>query len=153
VLFDFDATAAGAEWINDIAREAKRLRDASGGELVIGHGDWTVNHVRFAGLRPTIVYDWDSLNTDYETIFVGNSAASFTYTDHLPVEVWPTAREARAFLADYERERKRPFTPGERCAAGAAAVYSRAYSARCTHAVGKDARAMRLDEYADAFLQ
>jgi hypothetical protein len=151
-LFDFEATASGADWIDEIAREAKPLRDAGCGELVIGHGDWTVNHFRFAGLRPTIVYDWDSLNTDYETVFVGNSAASFTYTEHLPVEVWPTASEASAFLADYEQERERPFTADELRAARAAAVYSRAYSARCTHAVGKDARGMQLEEYADAFL-
>jgi hypothetical protein len=152
VLFDFEATAAGADWIDEIAREAKPLREAGVGELVIAHGDWTVKHFRFAGLRPTIVYDWDSLNTDYETIFVGNSAACFTYTEHLPVEVWPTATEAQAFLADYEQARGRPFTPEERRAAWAAAVYSRAYSARCTHAVCKDARAMQLEEYAETFL-
>jgi hypothetical protein len=151
VLFDFEATAAGAEWIDEVARAAKPLRDARVGELVIGHGDWTVKHVRFAGLRPTIVYDWDSLNTDYETVFVGNSAACFTYTEHLPVEVWPTATEAQAFLADYEQARGRPFTADERRAAGAAAVYSRAYSARCTHAVEKDAKALGLEEYAAAF--
>jgi hypothetical protein len=152
VLFDFEATAAGAEWIDEIAREAKPLRDAGAGELVIGHGDWTVKHFRFAGLRPTIVYDWDSLNTDYETVFVGLAADSFTYTEHLPVEVWPTADETAAFLADYEQERERPFTAEELRAARAAAVYSRAYGARCTHAVGKDARAMQLEEFAAAFL-
>jgi hypothetical protein len=152
VLFDFEATAAGADWIDEIAREAKPLRDAGVGELVIGHGDWTVTHFRFAGLRPTVIYDWDSLNTDYETVFVGNSAASFTYTEHLPVEVWPTASETSAFLADYEQERERPFTADELRAARAAAVYSRAYSARCTHAVGKNARALWLEEFADAFL-
>jgi hypothetical protein len=152
VLFDFEATAAGAEWIDEIARAAKPLRDAGVGELAIGHGDWTVKHVRFAGLRPTVVYDWDSLGTDYETVFVGNSAASFTYTEHLPIEVWPTAGETSAFLAEYEQERERLFTAEERRAARAAAVYSRAYSARCTHAVGKDAGAMQLDEFADAFL-
>jgi hypothetical protein len=152
VLFDFEATAAGAEWIDEIAWAAKPLRDPGAAEPVIGHGDWTVNHFRFAGLRPTVVYDWDSLNIGLETVFAGNSAASFTYTGHLAVEVWPTPSEAQAFLAGYERERGRPFTPDERRAAGAAAVYSRAYSARCTHAVGKDARAMRLEEYADAFL-
>lgn len=152
VLFDFDATAARAEWIDEIARAAKPLRDARVGELVIGHGDWTVKHFRFDGLRPTVVYDWDSLNTDYETIFVGGSAASFTYTEHLPVAVWPTPCEARAFLDDYERERERPFSAAERRAVAAAAVYSRAYAARCTHAVGKDTSRMRLEEYADAFL-
>jgi hypothetical protein len=152
VLFDFEATAAGAEWIDEIARAAKGPRDAHEGELVIGHGDWTVKHFRFDGLDPTVVYDWDSLQVDSETRFVGSSAATFTYTEHLPVVVWPTVSEARAFLDDYERERERPFSPEEQRSARAAAVYSRAYAARCTHAVGKDARQMWLDEYADAFL-
>ena len=75
-------------------------------------------------------------------------------SEFIAERMWPeaTASEASAFLADYEQERGRPFTADERRAAGAAAVYSRAYSARCTHAVGKDAGAMELDEFADAFL-
>jgi hypothetical protein len=152
VLFDFEATAEGAEWIDEIAGAAKRLRDAQVGRLVIGHGDWTVKHVRFDGLRPTVIYDWDSLNTDFETVFVGNSAATFTYTEHLPVSVWPTVEEAHAFFDEYDQARAEPFTSEERAAARAAAVYSRAYSARCTHAVGKDATRMQLLDYAEAFL-
>jgi hypothetical protein len=152
ILFDFDATAAGAEWIDDIARAAKPLRDARVGELVIGHGDWTVKHFRFHGLRPTVVYDWSSLGTDYETTYVGVAASSFTYTVHLPVPVLPTVAEARAFFEDYERARGRPFSVEERRAAHAAAVYAHAYGARCTHAVGKDARQVPLDDYAEAFL-
>jgi hypothetical protein len=152
VLFDFEATSAGAEWIDEIGRAAKQIRDERVGELVIGHGDWTVKHFRFNRLEPTVIYDWDSLNTDYETIFVGGSAATFTYTEQLPVAVWPTVSEAGAFLEDYEQERDRPLSTKERRAARAAAVYSRAYAARCTHAVGKDARHMWLEEFADAFL-
>lgn len=152
VLFDFEATAEGAEWIDEIARAAKPLRDAQVGELVIGHGDWTVKHFRFDELRPTVIYDWDSLYTDFETVFVGGAAATFTYTDHLPVSVWPTVEEAEAFLDDYAKARARPFAPEEQRAVRATAVYSRAYSTRCTHAVGKDAAAMNLREYAEAFL-
>jgi hypothetical protein len=151
VLFDFEATAGGAEWIDEIAAAAKPVRDARVGRLVIGHGDWTVKHFRFEGLRPTVIYDWD-LNTDFETVFVGGSAATFTYTEHLPVSVWPTLEEAAAFLEEYEQARTQPFAPEERAAARAAAVYSRAYSARCTHAVRKDATRMQLREYAEAFL-
>jgi hypothetical protein len=152
VLFDFEATTDGAEWIDDIARSAKPRRDASPGELVIGHGDWTVKHFRFEGLRPTVVYDWDSLNTNYETALVGAAAATFTYTDRLSVSVWPTVAEAAAFFDDYEAARVRPFSLDERRAAQAAAVYSRAYSARCTHALGKDARKIGLEDYAERFL-
>jgi hypothetical protein len=152
VLFDFEATADGAEWIDEIAAAAKPLRDARVGRLVIGHGDWTVKHFRFDGVRPTAIYDWDSLNTDFETVFVGNSAATFTYTEHLPVSVWPAVEEAHEFLNEYEQMRPEPFTSEERAAARGAAVYSRAYSARCTHAVGKDAGRMQLHEFAEAFL-
>jgi hypothetical protein len=152
VLFDFEATAAGAEWIDEIARQARTVRDSRAGQLVVGHGDWTVKHFRFDGLRPTVIYDWDSLSTDFETVFVGGAAASFTYTEHFPAEIWPAVDEARAFLDDYVQARGTPFTPEEQRAAQAAAVYSRAYSTRCTHAVGKDATSLRLPEYVQAFL-
>src|SRR5262249_34715297 len=98
VLFDFEATVAGAAWIDGLAAAAKPLRAA--GRLALGHGDWTVKHFRFDGLRPTVVYDWDSIGTDYEAVFVGNAAASFTYTEALPVRLWPSAEEARAFADD-----------------------------------------------------
>ena len=152
VLFDFEATSSGAEWIDEIAVRAKPLQESRVGALVIGHGDWTVTHFRFEGLSPTVVYDWDSLNTDFETVFVGGAAATFTYTERLPVEVWPTVAEAEAFLEEYEHARGTKFTPAEAAAARAAAVYARAYSTRCTHAVGKDTAGLRLREYAGAFL-
>jgi hypothetical protein len=152
VLFDFEATADGAEWIDEIAHTAKSLRDALAGELVVGHGDWTVKHFRFAGLRPTVIYDWDSLNTDFEMVFVGGAAATFTYTEQVPVSVWPAVDEAKAFFDDYVEARDVPFTPAEARAAQAAAVYSRAYATRCTHAVGKDTSGLDLEEYAAAFL-
>jgi hypothetical protein len=152
VLFDFEATSAGAEWIDEIAGAAKPLCDARVGALVIGHGDWTATHFRFDGLRPTVVYDWDSLNTDFEAVFVGGAAATFTYTERLPVDVWPSVTEAEAFLEEYEHARGTPFTPAEAAAARAAAVYTRAYSTRCTHAVGKDTAGLCLRGYVDAFL-
>jgi hypothetical protein len=152
VLFDFEATAVGAEWIDEIARAAKPRRDVGVGEVLIGHHDWTTKHFRFDGLRPTVVYDWDSISTDYESRFVGAAAATFTYTDRLPVSLWPTVEEAAAFFRDYEAARGRPFSDEVRRAVHAAAVYSRSYSARCSHALGKDARRMWLEEYAEAFL-
>jgi Phosphotransferase enzyme family len=152
-LFDFEATTQGAEWIDEIARAAREVRDAQPADLVIGHGDWSVKHFRFDGARPTVIYDWDSLGTDYETVLVGSAAASFTYTEHSgPVDVWPTLDEALGFLEDYRQARGRPLTPEEERATGAAAVYSRAYSTRCTHAVGKDAPRLQLREFAAAFL-
>jgi hypothetical protein len=130
----------------------KQVRDSEAGREVIGHGDWTVKRFLFDGLTPTVVHDLDSLNTDAETIFVGLAAATFTYTEQLPVELWPSVAEAQAFVAEYEQARGEPFSREERRAVGGSAVYARAYAARCTHAVGGDAHTLALLEYAEVFL-
>jgi Ser/Thr protein kinase RdoA (MazF antagonist) len=152
VLFDFEATAAGAEWIDELARAARRVRDAGEARDVIGHADWTVKHVRFRGLRPTAVYDWDSLSCDREPTLVGWAAATFTYTEAFGPARWPALEEARAFVSAYEQARGAPFQAAELRALGGAIVYARAYVARCVHALGQDARTGVLSEFADALL-
>ncbi|MFL5912969.1 MAG: hypothetical protein ACJ768_20680 [Gaiellaceae bacterium] len=149
VLFDFEATAAGAEWIDEIARVARERRDTGGSAVVIGHHDWTAKHVRFAGIKATAVYDLDSMSIDFEPVFVGTAAAHFTYD----VEPLPTADEAFQFIADYERARSSPFTRQEQATAWAAAVYGRAYTTRCWHALDGDTTKLALQEYAAALLQ
>jgi hypothetical protein len=148
-LLDFDATAAGAEWIDEIAGAARAQRDAGGGDVVIAHHDWTAKHVRWAGIKPTVVYDWDSISIGYEPLFVGEAASHFTWD----VEPLPTVDEALMFIADYERSRPSPFTRTEQATAAAAAVYGRAYTTRCVHALGGDTAALQLPEYALALLQ
>ena len=156
VLFDFEATVDGAEWIDEIARAAKRARDAGAGAEVVGHTDWSAKHVRFdADLRAVAVYDWDSLDTQPEPLLVGNAAGSFTYTEELEHDVflWPNAEEALAFIEDYEAARGAPFDDEERRAALGACVYLRAYAARCGHAFGSDVRRESgLAEFAEALL-
>lgn len=149
VLFDFDTTAAGAEWIDEIARSARERRDTSSGPLVVGHHDWTSKHVRFDGIKATAVYDWDSLSVDFEPVYVGNAAAHFTY-DLGPL---PTLDEALLFIHDYERTRSAPFTRDEQAVASAATVYGRAYTARCVHATGGDTEELDLPAFAAALLQ
>jgi len=149
VLFDFQATAAGADWIDEIGGAAKARRDQGYGDVVIGHHDWTAKHVRWAGIKPTVVYDWDSMSVDFEPIFVGEAAAHFTYE----VEPLPSVDEALMFIADYERARSSAFTREEQATAAAAAVYGRAYTTRCVHALGGDTAALQLPEYAAALLQ
>ena len=153
VLFDFEATAAGAEWIDDVARAVKPACDAEIGRRVIAHSDWSVKHFRFEGVQPVVVYDWDSLNTDREPVFAGVAAGTFTYTEELPVALWPTAAEAAAFLAEYEAARGAPFSPSEREVAEAWAVYIRAYAARCGHAVGSGHPRGALADYVDRFVR
>src|SRR5690348_5084310 len=114
-LFDFEATAAGAEWIDEIGARAAAVDRA--GREVVGHLDWAAKHVRFDDeLQPTAVYDWDSVTTEVEPVVAGQAAASFTYTEELDHAVarWPTPDEASAFLADYEHVRGAPFDSAER---------------------------------------
>jgi hypothetical protein len=155
VLFDFGATEAGAEWIDDIARAAKRVRDSGDGVEVVGHTDWSAKHLRFdPDLQLTALYDWDSVTTELEPLLVGNAAGSFTYTEELPYDVflWPSAEESSAFMDEYEAARGMPFTAGERRSAHGACVYLRAYAARCGHAFGGDARDSGLERFAEALL-
>jgi hypothetical protein len=131
--FDFVGTAAGAEWIDAIAVRAQRIRDASPGELVVGHSDWRVQHVRFADGDVTAVYDWDSLMLMSEPQAVGSAAYGFTMNWATGDLRLPTVKEGSAFVAEYEEARGRPFSPAERRSARASLVYTMAYTARCEH--------------------
>jgi len=153
VLFDFDATSTGAEWIDEIAAATRRVPDA--GTETVGHTDWSAKHFRFdEALRITAIYDWDSVTTDLETAHVGTAAGSFTYTQELdkPVGLWPSASESLAFIEEYEAGRGKPFTAGERQTVHATCVYIRAYAARCQHAYGDDAHNSGLAAFAQELL-
>jgi hypothetical protein len=155
VLFDFEATTSGAEWIDEIAATARAITDRRVGKAVVGHTDWSAKHLRFSpALDATVLYDWDSVTTDLEPNLVGTAAGSFTYTEELgdDIAVWPSTAESQAFIAEYEDERGEPFDDDERQATQAACVYLRAYAARCHHAVGGDARESGLDDLAAALL-
>ncbi len=132
-IFDFEATRAGAQWIDKFALSSKAIIDMGVGELVIGHVDWSIKHIRYVGERVRVIYDWDSLTLDREPVLVGHSAVGFTYTEFFPVAWFPTAEEARAFVAEDEEARSKPFSVDERRVLAAAATYGLAYAARCEH--------------------
>jgi hypothetical protein len=132
--FDFGATAAGAEWIDDLARAARRvLADLEPGGH-IGHFDWRVGNLGFEGERIVAIYDWDSLARAPEAVIVGCAAAQFsvdwTNLDRHPL---PTTSEMRRFVHDYETARAAPFAADERRALDAANLWKCAYGARCQH--------------------
>jgi hypothetical protein len=133
--FDFPATAAGAEWIDRLAAEARRqLDEHAAGEPVVGHGDWRVEHLRFAGGALSAVYDWDSLAVGPEPVFVGAAAHAFTADWSIERhQCIPTIEESLAFLTDYQTARGAPFNDRDRRAALSALVAAMAYSARCEH--------------------
>ena len=76
----------------------------------------------------------------YTTLGMVSGSASnyFTYTEFFGDFRGPTDEEARAFIAEYEAARGRPFTPEEKRTLKAAKTYQLAYSARCEHALHPD---------------
>ena len=122
--------------------------------LVYTAGKMRKNRIRTTvGDRVTVVYDWDSLDTQPETRIVGSAMASFTYTEELEVaSLWPSPAESLAFLADYEAARGEPLTERERRGACGAAVYLGAYVARCSWAYARVDHREPLEALANALL-
>lgn len=134
-LYNFDATKEGAEWIEALAAEARERRKFAEGPRVIGHFDYRVEHVRFEGGEVVSSFDWDSLHFEHLPVLIGSLAPHFTIDWHREDLVrTPTLDEMRAFVADFEDARGRPFTAEERFILTGSLVYGMAYSARCNHA-------------------
>lgn len=134
-IFDFEATAAGAEWIDELARSARKTIETDQSKLVLGHVDFSVKQMRLVGNSIRIIYDWDSLLLNKETVLVGKTAINFPYSEQPGIANLPTQQEALAFVAEYEAARARPFTIEERKVIAAGATLELAYGARCEHSL------------------
>jgi hypothetical protein len=134
--FNFPGTRSGAGWIDEIAARARSELDraVAGSARVVGHADWRVEHLRFAGAQLAAVYDWDSLAAGPEPLVAGWAAHAFTADWSRPrLRCVPSLEESLAFLAHYEAARGAAFTDRERRLALAALVAATAYGARCEH--------------------
>jgi aminoglycoside phosphotransferase (APT) family kinase protein len=133
-IFDFEATGAGAEWIDALAHRARAL-DSNEGPLVLGHYDFRVEHLRFDEGKLVAVHDWDSLMVGPETHVLAVAAhghtADWSQQERRNV---PTSEAMSGFIEDYEAARGAAFTPGERSVLLAHLVFTLCYSARCEHA-------------------
>jgi hypothetical protein len=139
-LFDFPATIVGADDIDHVAMLAREAMTPAG-VVVIGHGDWRSEHVRFVGTTPAVAYDWDSLRKSHEPALVGSVAHAFCADwSRDNQNQAPTLAEARAFVDEYEGARGEPFSSEERRLCGGAFAYAVAYTARCGHAMGRNER-------------
>jgi Ser/Thr protein kinase RdoA (MazF antagonist) len=138
-IFDFEGTAAGAEWIDELARRAAAVTAADLSPDVIAHTDWAARNVRIDRGEIVAVYDWDSLALVKECIAVASAAVTWCKTGE-PDEHTPTADEIDAYISAYEAARRGPPAPSLRRLSRAAAVRSMAYTARCEHALDPSER-------------
>ena len=134
-LFDFDSTGVGAEWIDDIARRAKLVREEDESVPVVAHTDWSARNVRFDESRLLAVYDWDSLALVRESTALGQAAMTWSVTADPGGTEFPNVSSVLAYMDDYESARDSRLNPGQRRAARAAAVFVLAYTARCEHSL------------------
>ena len=138
-IFDFDATVAGAKWIDELADFAlatrDRLADTCDRSTVVGHGDLRPENVLLDAGGVSSVYDLDSLVLDAEPWLVGGVARAFSTNWSLPDPMLPTAREINDFVNDYELARGTGFDDDERLLATAGTLHALAYSARCEHSL------------------
>jgi hypothetical protein len=124
----------GAEWIDDVGRQARDLLRAGAAEGVIGHCDWLAGNLRWSGDALLVVHDWDSVTVDSEAVLVGFAAALYSTVS---ADDLATIEETARFLDAYRRARGEEFSAGELRRAWAAGVWTRAYDAKCQHAVGQ----------------
>ena len=129
--FDFAATTAGAEWIDDLARRARHQMGSH--PDVVGHVDWRSANVVVSGGAMTAIYDWDSLAIGSEAAFVGEASTTWCLAWEWDHRTLPDVAAMDAFVRDYERRRATDFSAGERAELGAAQILTLAYLARCEH--------------------
>jgi len=131
-LFDFEATAAGAEWIDAIARDALAVLDTEDAPEVLAHTDWSARNVRFGSASLVAVYDWESVSLTTEARAVGVAAATWRSLGELH-DPGPTVEEIDAYLDAYAEAR--PLSAEQRRIAAAKVVHGLAYTARCEHSL------------------
>ncbi|MFK0246869.1 phosphotransferase [Amycolatopsis azurea] len=124
----------GPEWIDDAGRRARDRLRAGESEAVIGHCDWLVGNLHWAGDVPLVVHDWDSVIADSEAVLVGFAAALYSTVDAGRLA---TVEDTERFLAAYCHARGREFSADELQRSWAAGVWTRAYDAKYQHTVGR----------------
>jgi aminoglycoside phosphotransferase (APT) family kinase protein len=128
----FDLATPGGEWIDERARRARAVLDASSAPPILLHTDFSAANVRVRDGRVCAIYDMDSVALVDEMRGLAGAAVHHTYTG-AGREPATSREQARAFVVDYEVARGKAFTRLERRRLDASAVYAMAYTARCEH--------------------
>ncbi len=132
-LFDFEATANGAEWIDALARLAKA--NERSGPTVTAHTDWSARNVRLRAGGVRAVYDLDSLAAVNLTAAVGKAAATWRALGEADEPIAPDVDEIEDFFDRFPVS----LSKADRRASLAAALSVLCYTARCEHAIDPSA--------------
>ena len=100
-----------------LVEEGRALRS------VIGHADWEVQNMRFAGREIAVVYDWDSVAVLPEAVLVGMAASVHAANVDWSLAAPAAAEERGAFVAAYEAAAGCHLSTVERRVAAAAGAW------------------------------
>jgi hypothetical protein len=95
--------------------------------LVVGHGDWESQNLRWKGASPWAVHDWDSLVALPAAAIVGAASGAFASTT---VPTLASLEASEEFIDCYERARGHVFAAEEREVAWAASLWPALHNAR-----------------------
>lgn len=95
--------------------------------VVVGHGDWESQNLRWDGTRAWVVHDWDSLVALSEAAIVGAASGAFASTI---IPTLATVESSEKFITCYERAKGRVFSDDEREVAWAASLWPALHNAR-----------------------
>jgi hypothetical protein len=130
-LFNFERPSTGAAWIDDYAARASVLRDADDSAPVVAHLDWSARNIRIGPRGLVAAYDWDSLALVPESTAIGQAAATWSVTSEPGGSEFPSLESITEFVLRYEEGAGRTLDEVRWRAAGGAAAYVLAYTARC----------------------
>jgi hypothetical protein len=113
--------------VNAIARTVSERLARTSLPLVVGHGDWESQNLRWDGASPWAVHHWDSLVTLPAAAIVGAASGAFASTT---VPTLASLEASDEFLDCYEQAKGQVFTTEEREVAWAASLWPALHNAR-----------------------
>ncbi|NUT34793.1 MAG: hypothetical protein HOV79_17185 [Hamadaea sp.] len=114
-------------WADDLGRRVRARLRSLDLPLRVGHGDWEAQNLRFDGVTPSVVHDWDSAVLLPEAAIAGHAAAVWTAGSDAGE---PDLAASAAFLASYQRAAGRVFTTDEIEVAWAAGLWTRLFNVK-----------------------
>ncbi len=135
-MFDFTIDTAATRHVDALARQAVRVRALDDHAPVVAHTDFAARNVRFEADGVCAVFDWDSLAIVAESVAVAQAAVTWNALAEPGEALAPSPEEVAGYVRDYERASGAPFTAVQWAAAGGAALWVLAYSARCELSLG-----------------
>ncbi|HEV2034786.1 MAG TPA: hypothetical protein VGU71_11420 [Candidatus Dormibacteraeota bacterium] len=119
----------GATWIDEIGRRVRRRLLASPGAPIVGHVDWESQNLRWKGISPFSVDDWDSVAALSEPGIAGAAAAIFpSSADGRTVAA--TVEQTEAFLDAYQKARAIDWSADDQEICWAAGMWVLAFNAK-----------------------